>query len=200
MNTCTNSWQAAMRLCLRDLFFSPDSVMRTVAAWTADMARPADPPGSTSAAIEERATAAAVANGERASARMRNRCGAAILARDFYGRGAVTVLPSMVEPLLIDRTKTAFTPGGGREDERGLFPDRTRWPRVEKNRMLYVSLSTAIPSEALEDVTSVPAVGFPVPLDSIGARVHPIAGGGDVLSVIAPEDGPPPRTVLVTVR
>ncbi len=174
--------------------------MRTVAAWTADMARPADPPGSTPASIEERAAAAAAASGERACSRMRNRCGATLLARDFYGRGAVTVPPLMVEPLINDRTRPAFTPGGGREDERGQFSERGRWPRVEKNRMLYVSLSATVPSVALEDVTAVPAVGFPVQLDSTGARVHPMVGGGDVLSVVAAEDGSPQRTVLVTVR
>ena len=182
--------------------FISDSVLRTIAAWTADMALPADTPGSTSASIEDRAAAAAAASGERASARMRNRCGVTLLARDFYGRGAVSVPPSMVEPLHIDRTRTAaLTPGGSRDDERGLFPERTRWQRVERNRMLYVSLSATLPSAALEDVTAVPAVGFPVPLDSIGhACVHPVAGGGDVLSVVAAEDGPPPRTVLVTVQ
>ncbi len=165
------------------------------------MARPADPPGSTSASIEERAAAAAAASGERASARMRNRCGVPLLARDFYGRGAVTVLPSMVEPLLIDRARgPAYASSGGREDDRGLLQERARWPRNDKNRMLYVSLSATVPSSAIEDVTAVPAVGFPIPLDSIGSRVHPMAGGGDVLSVVAAEEGPPPRTVLVTVR
>ena len=159
------------------------------------MARVVDIPGSPSAtSAEDRAAtvaAAAIAAGERACVRVRNRCGVALVARDYHSRtGAVEVSPNAAELLLLDRTRAAAVSGsvGSRDEDGAPAVEKPRWQRADKNRLLHVSLCG-----------SAAGAGFAVPLDSSGARVHPAPGGGEVVATVGAEEGTSIRAPVLTV-